>query len=111
MQKLFLFGLASLLLTTSSIQAAETVNSDTTTPATEEPITDMFTMNEDVWAGRWQQLKGHVKENWGALTDDDITEIDGKKDILLGKLRAKYGYTQERAAKEIKDFEKANLDN
>ena len=41
-------------------------------------------MNSDTIAGNWKQLKGKVKEQWGDLTDDDLTIIDGKLDVLSG---------------------------
>ena len=31
-------------------------------------------MNQDRIAGQWKQLKGKIKEKWGKLTDDDLTE-------------------------------------
>jgi hypothetical protein len=31
--------------------------------------------------GDWKRMKGKVKEQWGKLTDDDITAIGGRKDI------------------------------
>ena len=30
--------------------------------------------------GNWKQTKGKIKEKWGQLTDDDLTQIDGKRD-------------------------------
>ncbi|HZE36100.1 MAG TPA: CsbD family protein, partial [Candidatus Eisenbacteria bacterium] len=35
-------------------------------------------MNRDIVAGKWQQLRGKVKEEWGKLTDDDLTMTEGK---------------------------------
>lgn len=64
-------------------------------------------MNKETLAGKWHQLKGNVKEKWGKLTDSDITQIDGKREALLGKLEARYGYAKEKAEKEIQDFERA----
>ena len=64
-------------------------------------------MNKETLAGKWHQLKGNVKQKWGKLTDNDITQIDGKREALLGKLEARYGYAKERAEKEIQEFEKA----
>jgi len=36
------------------------------------------------WIGRidgnWKQVTGKVKEQWGKLTDDDLTMIDGKRE-------------------------------
>lgn len=54
-------------------------------------------MNSDQLEGKWKQLKGSVKQQWGKLTDDDIKSIDGKKDILVGKLQERYGYAKEDA--------------
>jgi uncharacterized protein YjbJ (UPF0337 family) len=54
--------------------------------------------------GRWKEVKGHVKKQWGKLTDDDFIEIAGKKDELVGRLQQKYGYTRERAEREIEKF-------
>ncbi|HEY8910725.1 MAG TPA: CsbD family protein, partial [Desulfosporosinus sp.] len=35
-------------------------------------------MNEDIFKGKWKELKGSVKEKWGDLTDDEVTEVEGK---------------------------------
>lgn len=61
-------------------------------------------MNTDIIAGKWEQVKGHVKEKWGKLTDQDLTTIGGKKDQLAGKLREHYGYSKDEAEKEINKF-------
>lgn len=61
-------------------------------------------MNKDILEGKWEQLKGKVKIKWGKLTDDDLTKISGKKDVLMGVLREKYGYQKEEAEKEIDKF-------
>lgn len=55
----------------------------------------------DILAGNWKQMKGQVKEWWGDLTDDDLTEIDGKRDKLVGALQKRYGYAKERAENEV----------
>jgi uncharacterized protein YjbJ (UPF0337 family) len=58
-------------------------------------------MNQDVFAGRWKQMRGTVKSWWGKLTDDDFDRIAGQKDKLIGTLQDKYGYTQDMAQREI----------
>ena len=45
-------------------------------------------MNADQMKGSWKQLKGKVKEQWGKLTDDDLTVINGQQEQLVGKLRS-----------------------
>jgi uncharacterized protein YjbJ (UPF0337 family) len=61
-------------------------------------------MNSDILEGKWKQLKGRVQETWGELTNDEIDQIQGKRDVLAGKLQEKYGYTRVEAENEINDF-------
>lgn len=62
-------------------------------------------MNQDIIKSQWKQLKGEVKQKWGKLTDDDLTLIEGKRDVLEGKLQERYGLAKDKAAAEIRDFE------
>lgn len=62
-------------------------------------------MNKSIWEGQWNVIKGKIKEKWGKLTDDDLTAINGKRDQLLGHLQKRYGYEQDHAEKEIKEWE------
>lgn len=61
-------------------------------------------MNWDIIKGKWGQLTGSVKEKWGDLTDDDLTQIEGEQEKLAGKLQEKYGWTKEEANDQINDF-------
>lgn len=58
--------------------------------------------------GNWKQFKGKVKEQWGKLTDDDMTVIEGKRDQLVGKIQERYGYAKDQAEKEVDSWEKRN---
>jgi len=60
-------------------------------------------MNKDQVGGNWKQIKGKVKEQWGDLTDDDMTVIEGKRDQLVGKIQERYGYEKDQAEKEVGD--------
>jgi len=68
-------------------------------------------MNEDILAGKWKQIRGKAKQWWGDLTDDEMDQIAGKRDILVGKLQERYGYTKERAETEIDRFLEENVIN
>jgi uncharacterized protein YjbJ (UPF0337 family) len=61
-------------------------------------------MNEDILKGKWNEIKGGVKEKWGKLTDNDLTVVEGNKEKLLGLLQQKYGYAKDKAEQEYKDF-------
>jgi len=58
----------------------------------------------DAIEGKWKQVEGSVREEWARLTDDDVAEIAGKKDRLLGKLQERYGYMEVEAEKAINDW-------
>jgi uncharacterized protein YjbJ (UPF0337 family) len=58
-------------------------------------------MNQDIFAGKWKQLRGRVKQTWGDLTDDDLDRIDGSYDRFIGTLQEKYGYSRAEAEKQF----------
>lgn len=66
-------------------------------------------MNWDRIEGRWTEMKGRVKNQWGKLTDDDLTEVSGKRDILLGKIQSRYGYAKDKAEQELLEFENNSI--
>jgi uncharacterized protein YjbJ (UPF0337 family) len=61
-------------------------------------------MNWDRVQGSWKQMTGKVKEKWGNLTDDDLTQIDGNREQLEGKIQARYGYAKDKAKQEVDDW-------
>ena len=58
-------------------------------------------MNQDIFEGKWKQIKGEAKSWWGKLTDDDLDRAAGKIDVLAGIIQEKYGYSREKAVEEI----------
>jgi len=57
-------------------------------------------MNNNIFEGKWKQVRGDVKIWWGKLTDDDLDKVEGNYDKLIGLLQEKYGYTQQQAQEE-----------
>jgi uncharacterized protein YjbJ (UPF0337 family) len=55
--------------------------------------------------GNWNKAKGKVREKWGKLTDDEIEQIAGNRDQLVGHIQKKYGIAKEEAEKQVKDWE------
>ncbi len=58
-------------------------------------------MNEDILKGKWTQLKGNIKNKWGKLTDDDLKQVEGNREKLIGKVQEKYGKDKEEAEREV----------
>src|SRR5581483_10445543 len=61
-------------------------------------------MNRDILAGKWTEMKGKVKEQWGKITDDELDRAEGKADQMVGLLQQRYGYTREKAQEEYDRF-------
>ena len=77
-------------------------SSTTTTTTTVSPDA------KGVWEkikGSWTQTKGAVKEQWGKLTDDDLTEIEGRREKLVGKIQTRYGIPREQAEAQVSGWE------
>lgn len=65
-------------------------------------------MNKDIIKGKWQEVKGKIRQQWGDLTDDEISKMKGSYEELQGVLQKKYGYDRDRSEKEIEAFVKKN---
>ena len=57
--------------------------------------------SKDILFGKWHELKGQVRKQWGKLTDDDFTKLSGKTEDLAGALQQRYGYSKAQAVMEI----------
>ncbi len=46
-----------------------------------------------------------MKQQWGKLTDDDLTRIEGRRDELVGRVQERYSYQKQQAEREVRDWE------
>ena len=58
-------------------------------------------MNWDRIQGNWKQFKGHAREQWGKLTDDDLDKATGRRDQLAGRIQERYGIQRDEADRQI----------
>jgi uncharacterized protein YjbJ (UPF0337 family) len=58
-------------------------------------------MNWDEIEGQWKQMTGTLKSRWAKLTDDDVQNVAGKRDQLVGKIQERYGILKERAEHQV----------
>lgn len=58
-------------------------------------------MNRQEMKGSWTQLKGRARETWGRLTDDDLDQIEGRRQVLIGRIQERYGKDLTTAEQEV----------
>jgi len=61
-------------------------------------------MNWDMIEGQWKQFKGRAKQAWSKLTDDDLANLNGKREQLAGKIQERYGCQKQEAERQIDDW-------
>jgi uncharacterized protein YjbJ (UPF0337 family) len=49
-------------------------------------------------------MTGKAKEQWGKLTDDDFTVINGQQDQLVGRIQERYGIAKDEAERQVKEW-------
>ena len=54
-------------------------------------------MNWDQIQGDWVQFKAGVRGNWVKITDEDLTRIGGRREELIRRLQARYGFSKNEA--------------
>jgi uncharacterized protein YjbJ (UPF0337 family) len=60
-------------------------------------------VNWDIIKGKWTQLKGELRKQWGRLTDDEWDQIAGDREKLIGKLQEHYGWSREEAERRAEE--------
>lgn len=58
-------------------------------------------MNLTEMKGNWNVIKGKLKQQYGDLTDDDLTYVEGKDDEFWGRIQKKVGKTKEQIQEQI----------
>ena len=61
-------------------------------------------MNWDRIEGNWKQFTGKAKQKWAALTDDDLANLKGKREELVGKIQERMGIAKDKAEAEVNDW-------
>ena len=61
--------------------------------------------------GNWKQLKGKAKQQWGKLTDDDLTMAAGRREQLAGRVQERYGLAKDAAQRQVDEWAKGANDS
>ena len=58
-------------------------------------------MNWDIIEGKWDQFKGQLKSSFAKLTDDDLKNLSGKRERVIGRVQERYGVQKDEAERRI----------
>ncbi len=61
-------------------------------------------MNKDISEGKWEQMKGKIREQWADLTDDEAEQARSDREQFFGKVQEKYGETRESAQQKFDEI-------
>ena len=58
-------------------------------------------MNRDILEGKWKQLRGRIHERWGRITNDELDQVEGNGDRLVGIIQERYGLARDEAERQL----------
>jgi uncharacterized protein YjbJ (UPF0337 family) len=88
------------------VAQAQTATTTTSTTSTSPEVKTIW----EKFKGSWQQTKGAVKEQWGKLTDDDLMQVQGRREVLVGKIQTRYGISHDQAEAQVAGWEVKHKD-
>jgi uncharacterized protein YjbJ (UPF0337 family) len=54
--------------------------------------------------GRWQRVRGKIRETWGDITDDEIDQSRGNWDQLVGRIKEKTGEAGDAVERKLREW-------
>jgi len=54
--------------------------------------------------GKWNEIKGKIKQSYADLTDDDLNYEEGKDEELYGRLQQKTGKSRDEVIKWLRSL-------
>lgn len=102
-----------IILVAAAALVAPSLTANAQSSSTTPPTTTSRSEVGQIWEkfrGAWTQTKGAIKEQWGKLTDDDLAEIQGRRDQLVGKVQTRYGISREQAEAQVSTWEQKHRD-
>ena len=63
-------------------------------------------MNENIFKGKWKEIKGEIVRSWGKITEDELEQTKGDLSKISGLVQQKYGEAQESVRERLNKFVK-----
>ena len=61
-------------------------------------------MSWDHMRGNWAQMRSSLRHRWGRLSEDDLDQIAGDREVFVGKVQERYSIPREEALQRIEEW-------
>ena len=61
-------------------------------------------MDPNQFKRAWPERKGDVTRKWSKMTEEEVAAIDGRLELLVGKIRDRYQVTETEANRQVDEF-------
>lgn len=58
-------------------------------------------MNSDIVKGKWQDVKGEIRNAWGKITDDELESVKGNLTSIAGLIQQRYGEAKDVVSEKL----------
>lgn len=58
-------------------------------------------MNADIFKGKWQDIKGEIRNAWGKITDDELESVKGNLNSIAGLIQQRYGEAKDVVSEKL----------
>ncbi len=60
-------------------------------------------MSKEEFEGKWDQMHDSFQDWWSKLTDEDLSQVGGRYDRMIGMIQLRYGYKREQVKRQLND--------
>lgn len=102
MRKLGLaLAIVALSITTAAAQTGKSTGGQAATIKPKPSSSPSGVMTWDKVSGNWKSFRGRIRQQWGKLTHNDLQVAQGKREVLVGRIQARYGIDKEKADRQV----------
>ena len=61
-------------------------------------------LNEDTIKGKWNEIKGEIRTQWGNMTEDELEKSSGNMTSIAGLIQQRYGAKKEEVQEKLNNI-------
>jgi uncharacterized protein YjbJ (UPF0337 family) len=67
-------------------------------------IKEDIMLNEDTIKGKWNEIKGEIRTQWGKMSDDELEKSSGNLTSIAGLIQQRYGAKKEEVQEKLNNI-------